>query len=159
MNHEEILSKVSSAVIDVSHVLPLTELFIDLYRTPDMRRCVAILYAKIIKFVIKALNWYKESKLQHALHSVYRPYSISFKDIVHEIAECTRRVYELANSVHMAETRDINDKLSFLIENFTQHRNTIINLEGQVSQILLGTYSNLDGHIPTWSQDLLIDTF
>lgn len=142
MNHEEILSKVSSAVTDVSHVIPLTELFIDLYRTPDMRRCVAILYAKVIKFVIKALNWYKESKIQHALHSIYKPYSISFKDIVHEIAECTRRVYELANTVHMAETRDINDKISFLIENSTRQSNTITNLQGQVSQILLGMCLN-----------------
>jgi hypothetical protein len=138
INHEELLTKISKSVIDVFSVLPRTELLLDLYRTPSVRRYVAVLYAKIIKFVIKALNWYNKSKLQHAVQAVVNPYNISFKDIVIEIAECSRRVDELADTLHKVEIRDMNDKVTVLMENNIKLSNTILQQNDRVSEALLG---------------------
>ncbi|KAI3320473.1 hypothetical protein HD806DRAFT_506518 [Xylariaceae sp. AK1471] len=136
VNHEDLLTRIARAVANVLHVLPRTQLLLELYHTPDMRNCVASLYAKVIRFVSKALKWYNKNKYQHAISAIVHPYNISFKDIIDDIAECSRRVDELANTVNKAEIRDMHDKVTFLLESHVKLSNTILQLNGQVTEAL-----------------------
>ena len=73
-----------------------------------MKRLVATLYAHIVRFFIRAMDWYKEGKLLHILHSVTRPSALRFKDILEEVRDCSRRVDQLAISSAQAEQRDMH---------------------------------------------------
>ncbi|KAI4592676.1 hypothetical protein KJ359_010578 [Pestalotiopsis sp. 9143b] len=108
INHEELLSELARAVTNIANVLPRTKFLCELYPTEEMQNGIANVYAKILDFVLESVKWYKKSKLQHAFSAVVKPYKLSFKDIVDEIAERSRQVDELANAASKAELRDVN---------------------------------------------------
>ncbi|KAI0012089.1 hypothetical protein F4779DRAFT_126490 [Xylariaceae sp. FL0662B] len=114
INHEELLAEISRAIINIANVLPRTRLLHDLYRTKEMQNGIASVYAKIIEFVLETVKWYKQNKLKHALSAVINPFKLSFKGIVDEIAERSRRVDELASVAVKAETRDVHMKVDAL---------------------------------------------
>lgn len=78
--HEELLAEISKAVANLGHVLPRTELHSILYPTTRMREAVALLYAKIIEFVVKAIKWCKKGKLKHALIAITHPFELKFSN-------------------------------------------------------------------------------
>jgi len=71
-----------------------------------MQEAVSLVNAKILEFFLKAIQWYRQGKLMHSLSSIANPFKISFKPLVAEIAERSRRVDELANAALKAEMRD-----------------------------------------------------
>ncbi|KAF2093915.1 hypothetical protein NA57DRAFT_61131 [Rhizodiscina lignyota] len=107
LNHEELLAEVSKAVSRIADVLPRAELHINLYPTPRMKEAIAVLYAKIIKFVQSAISYYKKDRISKSFTAVVKPFALSFKGAVEEITECSKRVDELANSASKAELRDL----------------------------------------------------
>lgn len=72
-----------------------------------MKEMIALLYAKIIKFVQCAISYYKKSRLSKSVSAILSPFALSFKEILGEIAECSKRIDELANSASKAELRDL----------------------------------------------------
>ena len=73
-----------------------------------MQEAVALVYAKILQFVIKAIEWYKKGKVMHSISAIIRPFSLSFKPILEEMIELSRRVDELASAASKAEIRDLH---------------------------------------------------
>ena len=107
LNHEELLVEISKAISRIADVLPRAELHLILYPTKRMKETVALLYSKIIKFVQSAISYYKRSRLSKSITAILKPFALSFKEILEEIAECSRRAEELASSASKAELRDL----------------------------------------------------
>jgi hypothetical protein len=76
-----------------------------------MKTLVATLYAHIINFVQRAIKWYKEGKIMHAITSITRPLSLRFQDLMNEISESSRKVDQLVASLSLAEQRQMHSKL------------------------------------------------
>ena len=74
------------------------ELALSLYPTDLMSGALAQLYAHLMKFMITATKWYKRGKLAHALSAVSKPWALSFKDSVDDIAAASRYIDELSGT-------------------------------------------------------------
>ena len=112
--------EVSKGIAKIADVLPRTELHSILYPTPRMQEAVSLVYAKIIQFVIKSIEWYKKGKLMHSISAIIKPFSLSFKPIIEEMAELSRRVDELANAASKAEIRDLHITIHGLNQTIVQ---------------------------------------
>jgi hypothetical protein len=111
LNQEELINELSKALCYIADTLPHVELKAVLFPTPLMKTLVATLYAHIINFVQRAIKWYKEGKIKHAITSITRPLSLRFQDLVDEIRESSRKVDQLAASLSLAEQRRMHSKL------------------------------------------------
>jgi hypothetical protein len=114
INHEELLAEFARAIASMSNVLPRTKRLCELYPTQEIQDGIACVYAKIIEFILEAMRWYKKSKLQHALSAVVNPYKLSFKNIVDEIADRSRRVDDLASVAFKTELRVVHVEVETL---------------------------------------------
>ncbi len=76
-----------------------------------MKHAVSELYSYLLKFFIRAHDWYQESTLHHILHSITRPAELRYRDLIHKIDECSRNINRLAVSGAQAEQRDMHKKL------------------------------------------------
>lgn len=108
MNHEELTKQIAEAFCRIAEILPRTELVLILYPTNLMRDAVAHLYAQIIKFIQKAVTWYKKGALAHAWGSIAKPWALSFQENVEDIKVLSERVDELASTAEKAELRDVH---------------------------------------------------
>lgn len=93
-------------------MLPRVRLVSVLYSTESLHRMVAILYACIIKFLIRALRWYEEGSLKRALHAVTKPIGLQYDDILEEISRATRNIMAEATAGSQAEQRDMHNELT-----------------------------------------------
>jgi hypothetical protein len=82
-----------------------------LYPTELMSNAVAQLYARIIKFMIQAMKWYKQSKFVHTFSAISKPWALNFKDNVEDIAAQSRYIDELSGTASQAELRDTHLEL------------------------------------------------
>jgi len=108
LNYEELLTQIAKTLTRIADVLPRSDLTTILYPTERVKEAVAQLYAHIIKFIQFAVRWYKKGKIAHSIAAILQPFQISCKDIVEEIAECSRRVDSLASAASKAELRDLH---------------------------------------------------
>ncbi|KAF2472742.1 uncharacterized protein BDR25DRAFT_341607 [Lindgomyces ingoldianus] len=111
LNHEELLHELSKALCYIADTLPHVELKAVLFPTPLMKTLVGTLYAHIINFVQRAVKWYKEGKIKHAITSITRPFRLRFQDLVDEIREASRKIDQLAASLSFAEQRRMHSRL------------------------------------------------
>jgi len=116
INHEELLVQISKTVSRIADVLPRAELASSLYQTDRMNHAVAQLYVKIMCFVQDAVRWYKMGKIKHSISSITRPYALSFKEIVEEIADASRNVDKEASAASRAEIRGLHMQVLHLSE-------------------------------------------
>ena len=86
-----------------------------LYPTELMREAVVGLYTHLIRFFIRAYDWYQESTFKHVYHSVTRPYELRYKDLVEKVTECSESIDKLAVSGAQAEQRDMHKKLDVIL--------------------------------------------
>ncbi|KAH9229096.1 hypothetical protein K456DRAFT_1923796 [Colletotrichum gloeosporioides 23] len=146
LNYEELLVEVSKAVSRIGDVLPRAELHVLLYPTPRMQETVAQLYSKILEFSVMAIRFYKKGKLSHAIASVVKPFSLTFKPIIEEIRQRSLRVDELANALCKAEMRDLHVKIhglshsvARLTEMMALQSQSILSLQTQNKQMFQNT--------------------
>jgi len=62
----------------------------------------------VLEFAVAAVRWYRKGKLSHSVASVIKPFSLSFKPLVDELAERARLVDRLASAAMKAELRDMH---------------------------------------------------
>lgn len=105
------LSSLCKELSQIADLLPRVKLTVELYPTERIKLAVANLYASIVKFFIRASDWYKEGKWSHALHSLTRPVELRNKDLIDEIWMHSREVENLAGTGAQAEQRDIHLEL------------------------------------------------
>ena len=71
-----------SALSDIADSLPRVELAIIIYPTLAMQREVSMLYAYIIRFLVRAWEYFSESKLSRAIHAITKPSALRYDDIL-----------------------------------------------------------------------------
>lgn len=87
-----------------------------------MLKSVSMLYAHIMRFLVRAWKFYHESKLMHAIHSVTRPAALRYDDLLKSIQRDAESIRGLAmmnsqeevRSVHN-EVRDLRERLETVI--------------------------------------------
>ena len=126
MNHENVLNALATGLCRIADALPRAELAAILYPTKRMLQAVAIMYAQIIRFLMRALEWFQESKLSHALHSLTRPVELRYDDLVGEISHSTGSINNLALASSQAEQRDMHLKIQGL-------KDTVEELKGVIT--------------------------
>ncbi|KAE8452953.1 hypothetical protein EG329_012140 [Mollisiaceae sp. DMI_Dod_QoI] len=142
MNHEATISALTKALCQIGDSLPRLELAIILYPTKRMMQAVAELYAYVIKFLIRAQNWYKENKLEHAWHSFSRPVDIRYKDLIEEIRVRSETITALAVTGSQAEQRDMHRKLQMELEH-----NQALRREVQEIKTLIISYQSINSNV------------
>ncbi|KAI1496447.1 hypothetical protein F5X99DRAFT_72715 [Biscogniauxia marginata] len=111
INHEKTTTTLAQALTQIADALPQVQLSTILYPTEQMGTAVADLYAAILKFLVRAHDWYEEGTLKHMLHSITRPVELRYNDLLDDISRCSRRIQNLASSGQQAEIRDIHEQL------------------------------------------------
>ncbi|KAK1753317.1 hypothetical protein QBC47DRAFT_388193 [Echria macrotheca] len=106
-NHETLIKEVSKAFCRICDAVKHVQLKLLLYPTRDMQEQVGTFYAHLVKFAIRAIKWYREPRILHAVTAIARPYSLRFKDIVEDIQDTIRQTDRLALSMSQAEQRQI----------------------------------------------------
>ncbi|KAL3419659.1 hypothetical protein PVAG01_08157 [Phlyctema vagabunda] len=105
INQEQLITELSKALSIIADALPRVQLHSILYPTEKMKRAIAMLYARIIQFVKRAMHWYKEGRMKHIYNAIIRPYDLRFKDLVEEIREYSSKVDQIASASAQAEMR------------------------------------------------------
>lgn len=95
----------------IADLLPRAELFLKLYGTSQLKNLVIALYAHILKFPLRALRWYQESKTMRMIHAIKRPAELRYDDLLNKISSLSQSVAELALASSHAEQRDIHTKV------------------------------------------------
>lgn len=70
-----------------------------------MGAAVASLYAFILRFLIRARDWYEEGKVHHFIHSITRPVELRYNDLLE------RTIDQLAETGQLVEFRDMHKKI------------------------------------------------
>ena len=87
MNHQEIVKKLAKSLCHIADILPRANLTMVLYPTTRMQDVLARLYANILQFMSQAMNWYRQGKLKHSVSSIFRPWALSFQEIMESIKD------------------------------------------------------------------------
>ena len=115
LNHERMTKSLTKGLCQIADSLPQIELYTVLYPTTRMKQVVSELYALVIRFLIRARDWYQESKPMHVLHSLTRPVELRYADLVDDIEVCTRVIYRIASAAAQAEQRDMHLRMQELV--------------------------------------------
>jgi hypothetical protein len=70
-----------------------------------MAELMASLYSHILRFFTRAIDWYGQGKLKHALSALRSSFQLKFRDIVEDINETSRAIDRLALIMNQAEVR------------------------------------------------------
>ncbi|KAF2970332.1 hypothetical protein GQX73_g3213 [Xylaria multiplex] len=114
VNHQKLLTGLCTALRDIANLLPRAELIMELYSTSDMRKIIVDIYANIMKFLLRALSWYQESKGMRMMHSITRPIELRYSDLLENIASLSRAMTENALASSHAEQRDMHTDITTL---------------------------------------------
>jgi hypothetical protein len=114
VNHEELITKISKALSLAADVLPRTNLSLLMYPTDRIKQAVSRLYAYITQLMQRAVGWYKQGRVRHALSAIANPFSLTYQDIVDNICEASRNVDNLASAAARAEQRDMHIQIQQL---------------------------------------------
>ncbi|KAI3326320.1 hypothetical protein HD806DRAFT_532967 [Xylariaceae sp. AK1471] len=114
-NHETVLALLTKALSRIADALPRVEFYSLLYPTARMRIAVEELFAHLLRFFVRGLDWCQENTFFHIIHSITRPPELRYKDTLEQIDELSRRIDQLALTASQAEIRTIHNKLNSLI--------------------------------------------
>lgn len=114
VEHENIGAAIIKGLCDIADALPRVELAAFLYPTKTMKQTVPVLYAHIVNFLVRALEWYEEGKIARAFHSITKPAALRYDDLIEDVRRATRSIADLALISSQAEQRDIHDELRAL---------------------------------------------
>lgn len=100
-----------------------------------MYQVVVSIYAYILRFLIRSLGWYQESRLKHALHAITRPLELRYNDILDKISALSQNLNEIGQAGAHAEQRDMHSSIRQLLQGQDGLRNSIDQLAGQVAKV------------------------
>jgi hypothetical protein len=125
----------SKALSDVAHTLPQVELSAVLYRTEMMKRAVGDLYAKLLRFFMRAYEWCHESSVRHFLRSLTQPPELRYQDLLQDISKSSRQIYQLAESISRIELREIHHLASQVDQRFLGMDTKVDNITSLVTNL------------------------
>jgi len=135
VNQQNLIHRLSAGLCDIAEVLPRAELILQLYPTHQVKHVVAALYAHILKFLLRALRWYQESKAMHVVHALTQPAELRYDDILKKISSLSRSLSDEALVAGLAEQRDMHSKVGQLLSCQTSMRLSIDQLADMVLQM------------------------
>lgn len=97
------------ALCEISEFLPSVELVLALYPTAIIKHAASMLYAHILRFLVRALKYYEESRLMRAVHTITRPAALRYQDLISLIRRDAETVKKHAATSSQAEIRAIHD--------------------------------------------------
>lgn len=100
------------ALCEISECLPSVELVLALYPTAVIKHAASMLYAHILRFLVRALKYYEESRLIRAIHSITRPAALRYQDLISLIRRDAETVRKHAAVSSQAEIRAIHDRIA-----------------------------------------------
>jgi hypothetical protein len=118
----------------IAETLSRADLSLVLYPTPAMREALARLYAAILKFIVRSIQWYRKERMQHFLSSIANPWSPEYESELREVEQHARSVDKLAQSGSQAELRDAHLRISQLQTNLQATREEIKSLTSFVEE-------------------------
>lgn len=71
-----------------------------------------MLYAHILRFLVRALKYYEESRLMRAVHAITRPAALRYQDLIELIRRDAETVRRHAATSSQAEIRDIHSRIT-----------------------------------------------
>ncbi len=99
----------------MSHIadnLPRVELAANLYPTERMQGAVAELNGYILRFLVRAHDWYIESPWKHMVHSLAQPSELRYTDLLEDISRSSAVVLGLAVSGQQVEFHHMHGKVN-----------------------------------------------
>lgn len=130
------------ALCEISESLPSVEIVLALYPTASMKHAASMLYAHILRFLVRALKYYDESRLMRAVHSITRPAALRYQDLIDLIRRDAETVRKHAATSSQAEIRAIHDRVA----EFSGHLESATNkaqAERESIHLKLDTLENL----------------
>lgn len=100
------------ALCEISEHLPSVELVLALYPTAVIKHAASMLYAHILRFLVRALNYYEESRLMRAVHTITRPAALRYQDLIDLIRRDADAVRKHAAMSSQAEIRAIHGRIA-----------------------------------------------
>lgn len=104
------ISELAKAVSKIADVLPRVKLQLETFQTTWMKEAAQVVYADIINFLVRGLQWYEQSPWKHAWKSFKNPYKLRFQDLREKIDEGARRMDDMANTLSHAPDTDPDGK-------------------------------------------------
>ncbi|ETS84851.1 hypothetical protein PFICI_02876 [Pestalotiopsis fici W106-1] len=111
VNHDKTITKLAEGLSQVADELPTIEFLSQLYPTERMRTAIAEVNAYILRFLIRAHDWYQEGTWKHILHSVTRPSELRYDDILDAISQKTATIRNLASCGQQGMIYAMRDQL------------------------------------------------
>lgn len=125
ITHEKTTATLAKALSEIAETLPRMQLANELFPTKKMKDAVCQLYAHILRFLVRAHDWYMEGTLKHIVHSITRPVELRYDDLLQNIAQSSRVIEQLASSGHQAEFRDMHNEIDASLKISTQQLSDI----------------------------------
>ncbi|UKZ81380.1 hypothetical protein TrVFT333_009152 [Trichoderma virens FT-333] len=135
MNHHKLLSQLCAGLNGIAHIISRTQLIIRLYPTQQIRQVIVAIYVHILKFLLRALNWYRESKITHMLQAIKRPTELRYGDLLATISSLSDTMSKIALDSSHAEQRDMHVCVAQIMHEQKLTRENITNLITAVSDI------------------------
>lgn len=129
------ITELSRALTSIAEVLPRIRLEASLYPTDYMKDAISRVYAYIILFLQKAVKWYTMGAARRAVSSLFKPYSLSYKETVDQIKICTESVDAIASAALRAEARDINITVEEQGERLKETDKTLHDMQNQLLEL------------------------
>ncbi|KAK8022650.1 hypothetical protein PG993_013417 [Apiospora rasikravindrae] len=108
VNHQKVMHRLSEGLIQIADLLPRTELTLRLHPLPPLRQITTKIYGHVLRFLVRALGWYQESRFMHVVHSVTRPTELRYDDILASISSLSRDMSDMAIVSSHLEQRDMH---------------------------------------------------
>ncbi|KAK7711697.1 hypothetical protein SLS57_007990 [Botryosphaeria dothidea] len=121
LNHEEMVSELAKAISKIGDVLPRVRLQLLIFRTAWMQEASQLLYADIIGFLMRCVEWYEASPWRHAWKAFRDPYKLSFNDIVEKIDDRACRMDDMANTLSQKTINEMHEMLSRVEKNINAY--------------------------------------
>ncbi|KAI0452894.1 hypothetical protein F5B21DRAFT_316988 [Xylaria acuta] len=115
VNHQKLLTQLCTGLNEIGDILPRAALIFRLYGTPRIKKTTVAIYANILKFLLRALSWYQESKPLHVLHAITRPAELRYTDLLETISTLSRTLTDNALASSHAEQRDMHTNITTLV--------------------------------------------
>ncbi|KAH8662867.1 hypothetical protein BGZ60DRAFT_530024 [Tricladium varicosporioides] len=133
VNQQNLLPRLATGLCHVAEILPRAELILLLYPTAQIKDAIVAMYAHILRFLMRALRWYQESKAKHALHAITRPAELRYDDLLKKILSLSDSLTRFAQVSGQAEQHDIHSKVK---QHLSEQKAMQISVEQLTSLVL-----------------------
>ncbi|KIW21619.1 hypothetical protein PV08_02199 [Exophiala spinifera] len=141
VENEKLGMTIVTGLCEIGDALPRTELFLELYPTDAMKNAVTSIYTWILRFLTRALKWYEEGKIRHALNAVIKPAALQYDDIMSGIRCACQLMSHRASANSLAEQRDMHEKLR-AVQDSTTTTLPVIQAEQRETHLRLSAFQN-----------------